>query len=198
MKNLQKLFYAFITLSIISVLMTSCEREKIVIEDYEGLETNVVIEDLDGVKDYDEWIQQITEKSKNVEVEYATLSEINEMMIENGLEPFKESELDRAIQLRTNYACCTWEFFGDFNNDNKINGGDLVMAQQYLCNSAANCYNHLITHGHPTEVVYFGIASFLLDNSEASILNRRDVEIFENYILGHIVCSGLTYPDCMD
>lgn len=50
MKNLQNLVYVLITLSMLGVLMTSCEREMIVIEDIDGLKTNIVIEELDGLK----------------------------------------------------------------------------------------------------------------------------------------------------
>jgi len=112
------------------------------------------------------------------------------MMIENGLEPFKESELDQAIQLRSNYSCNTYRSLGDFNNNGTLSVTDIISAYNYLCNSAAGCYNHLITNGHPSEVIFFGMLSYLLNGSEFLILNSRDLVIANDVILGLIACSN--------
>lgn len=117
MLKLKRFFYLFIILAVVGVLVTSCERE-IIIE-----------EDIDGVK-IDE---------NNVEIEYATLEEINQAFIGNGLEPLDISNSE--IESRTicdigpflnNCQCNRWAVSsrGDINNDRRFSITDLILADR--------------------------------------------------------------------
>jgi len=48
--RLKRIFYLFITLAVVGVLVTSCERENIIEDDLEGVKEIIIEEDLEGVK----------------------------------------------------------------------------------------------------------------------------------------------------
>lgn len=85
----------------------------------------------------------LEEAGIEITVEHATLEELNKVMVENGLEPFTQSDIDRASSRSKltcgPYPCSTWNQNGDWNDDLVLSTLDMVKATQYVCNYGVPC-----------------------------------------------------------
>ncbi|MEM1319560.1 MAG: hypothetical protein AAGG75_04850 [Bacteroidota bacterium] len=136
------------------------------------------------------WLeQQVANTDKELTVEHATLEEINEEMVANGLEPFDQADVERAVQARSTWDCGSWIFLGDWNDDGNLSTLDLIKAQQYLCSSSAGCAGSVDTSTFPfNNERFFGYLTFLEDGTDILLLNRDDIDAGRDFILGLIVC----------
>jgi hypothetical protein len=129
MKNLKKLFIRrqkalFPVLSLLFFIgLTSCENENI--------ESNINDVQQPAIENNDQ---------SDITVEFATLEELNDVFIENGLEPIsQESYEKRRRNAITKYGsrqlyCGLIPSFGDYTQDSTFSSLDIIEANKYVLN----------------------------------------------------------------
>jgi len=181
--KVKSIFFSLLAVIAVAIFLTSCEQDSIVVDEIDGFLVESSIDE-----ELAEWTEMAEEK--NVVVEHATLEEINLVMVEYGLEPFSQEDLEEAVQLRMTWSCQTWNFLGDWNNSGHLSTLDLALAQQYLCNTVGcNGTVNTSSNNFPTTVLKFRWMSYLGYGFGQSLLNRDDIDIARMRILGIIACN---------
>ncbi|MEM9920970.1 MAG: hypothetical protein AAF990_22915 [Bacteroidota bacterium] len=170
------------SLILFSTLFAACSKESVNVQEASTEITEESLYDLTA---------QLSNTEREYTIEHATLDEVNKAMIENGLEPFSETDVEqaRATQQRVLVDCNTWIGFGDWNQDGRLNISDIVLAQQYICREVG-CSNTVDTSTLPFDAPrFFGYISFLFDSNGTLELNATDINIASDFILGTIPCK---------
>lgn len=144
------------------------------------------------VVDYETYLEmKKTIKPKKVRVEYATLEEINQAMIEAGLEPLKKSYA-RSTCSRV-VDCYIWDQWGDWNGDGVLSTADIDSANSYICNyNGGPCSQdiNIWVGSHPYAVYEFaGLTNLCVAGNELDILNQADCYAAQEYILYNVTCT---------
>ena len=110
-------------------------------------------------------------------------------MVENGLEPFSESDVQQSAQLRAMSDCSLFIGYGDWNQDGRLDATDIIAAQQFICDEVG-CDNTVDTSSSPFgSPRFFGYLSFLFNSTGILELNSVDVNVARDFILGEIACN---------
>ena len=188
MKNSLKLLFSSMVL--ITLMLSSCRKDTTeMVNVPEKVSTENIVAALETEADIVEWINNF-EPTATPKVEHASLEEINALMLENGLSPFSERDVEeaKAFVSRTTWSCSLWTTLGDWNDSGTVTAYDMVLARKYLC-STVGCGGELDTFGHPLNVRFFGFLSFLEDGSESGVLNNNDAMAAAYFILGITACN---------
>jgi len=78
--KLNRIFYLFFTLAVVGILVTSCERENLQIDQVENQDYSILSKDLAENLDF----QKIVEITKNIKLDFADFNLENEMLIQNN------------------------------------------------------------------------------------------------------------------
>jgi len=181
MKNLMLL------ISVIGLLLVSCSEGV-----FDDTDTPLTTERKEQMAKemFEKRVAEIQSSPKEVTIEYATLDEINAIMIEHNLEPFTQADIEQAKVLKTIYPCSTWVSFGDINGDGKVSGIDVAAVGTWLCNHLGCNRDHdLFTYPVPPPYDDFAFMTGLANNADWFILNQDDRLAATSFILGLITCT---------
>jgi len=186
--NSNFLILAFALFVLIFSACTKTQTEEVVAEP--TLTKEALLEMEVTEENFEWWAEAYSEVAPKVEVEYATLEEINAAMQENGLEPFTEKDVEEAqSRCSSVYSCQVWFQFGNFNGDEFLNTTDIINAIQFLCSSSATCSGSLYSCNQPVEARQFGYLSYLNCLGGFCILNSDDMTTMRDFILNKIACN---------
>lgn len=183
MKSLKAIFAMTIT---VILVMTSCSKENAIIESQkEG----------NSIEFTDEYrenrLNELANSDNNVTVEHATLDEINEVMIELGLDTYTQSDIEQIVESRmTIYNCEVWNRLGDWSGDGVLNTDDLFEAYYYLCETDCGGTLDMFVGTHPTEAYDFSWMTGLENGTEWWDLNWNDIDAVVGRILNNIPCNN--------
>jgi hypothetical protein len=166
-------------------LVTGCEEEKLTTQEKQE---DTSITEKDVLESYQEFLQS----GKTITVQHATLEEINEAMIAQGLEPFSREDI-KPSNTRTDPDCDLVEFYGNWNGDSYLSTLDITLATSYITNwdsppSSGGAVDPTNCCSHPFSAVKFGFLSTTVNPGfEGFRLDQDDIDVVRDYVLG-LIC----------
>lgn len=184
MNYLKKILCFSITLALVGVLVTSCEREVIIEDDVEEVKTTILNDEHKLKQMYESYIKQHGEP----EIEYMSLEELNKFNIANSLPTVTLEELGitkkELVSAQTAIknglkprASCWFSYLGDMDNNGEINYTDIDLARRVILGidaSNQNSYN-------------FGFFSYYC-KGHSWYLSTYDLVLVQKMILGISDC----------
>lgn len=139
---------------------------------------------------FQEKIAEFEKNPQKLTIEYATLEEINEVLLSYGLEPYSREDVERAKYLKSTWPCSTWINFGDISGNGVLSVLDVAMANNWRCANSGCSYNYdLFTDYVPSPYDNFAYMTGLGSDTDWYILNADDSDTATDFILGYIACS---------
>ncbi len=188
----------FLCLLIAGALMTACEKESI--NTSSEKETNLTLEE--GIStELRALVEANIAASEEYTIEYLTIEEFNQVLIENDLAPITleqigvtQSEYEKAQAAINNpeYAksrCSSGtlaESIGDISGNNSLSVFDVVLATQYFLGN--NGANRNVTGATPLPYQYYALFSYYNSNVEDDLIDEFDNYIATRCILGVYSC----------
>jgi hypothetical protein len=163
-------------------LIIGCENEasleSVNVDQYEAFQR----ETLSAFEDF-------KKSGKVITVEKTTLEELNNLLIDHGLEPIEKSKR-RSRSTRTEY-CEYIAFLADANFSGSVTGADIIVIRQYLLSigqpvPAQGGFIEPTLSIHPIHVSRYGFVSQAYCSNEGSRLDIDDEDIVTDFILGFI------------